>query len=395
MRTQEVDLLAQDVVQDPYPTYAAWRAQGPVHWNANWRGWMVCDYVSSKRALFDPEFFSVRRLPVGRDADPAVQRLMTAMGSWLSFREDDAHKDLRRWLGGYVRNPKKGAVNTVVQTCAQELAAEVVNSRGVIDFASAFSERLSNAVICQILGAPREDWEMLSRWAQDLKPVVHSDPLDEQRFVRAAQAFDEILSYTTERIDIAPRDQESMFAALAQRDDLDSFERAALVTEWIFGGNETTASALSSAVTCLANGPIRDEDLLEDDLLDQVCEEVLRYEPPLKATARVVVKQTTLGGVEMAVGDRVLVLIGAANRDPVTFANPEAFDPYRANNRANLTFGFGAHFCLGAHLARLELKHAIRELAAVGLFGRATVHDVHWTRSVVSRSTDRLGVIVN
>jgi cytochrome P450 len=97
----------------------------------------------------------------------------------------------------------------------------------------------------------------------------------------------------------------------------------------------------------------------------------------------------------MAVGDRVLVLIAAANRDPVTFANPDAFDPYRANNRANLTFGFGAHFCLGAHLARLELKHAIRELASVGLFGRTTVHDVHWTRSVVSRSTDRLGVTVN
>jgi len=396
MLTQETDLLAPAVVQDPYPAFAVLRERQPVHWNSSWKGWVVADYRSAKTVLRDASSFSVRRLPVARETDPAVQRLIAAMGRWLSFREDAAHKELRRWLGSYVRHPEKGAIDAVVENCAAELAAEVAASRTPIDFAATFSSKLSNAVICKVLGTPREDWPMLARWAQELKPVVHSDPLDSERFVRAAATFGEILSYTTERTGHASREHESLFAALAARKDLDNFERAAMVTEWIFGGNETTASALSSAMTCLVKGPVSDDDLAgNDDLLSRVCEEVLRFEPPLKSTARVAVNSTAIGGVEIAEGDRILILIGAANRDPAMFEHPDIFDPGRPNNAANLTFGFGPHFCLGAHLARLELSHAVRQLATRGVFHRTMIHRVHWIRSIVSRSAEHLEVSVN
>jgi cytochrome P450 len=252
----------------------------------------------------------------------------------------------------------------------RELAGELVRrwpAEGPVELCEAFTVPLPMMVVAELLGAPRDDWPRFRDWADALlrlsTTVTQSDgaerAIEEAAVVRHAMA-----AYLEPLIDerrARPCDdllstlvQAEVEGVRLQRDEVLGFFQILLIA-----GSETTTNLLGNAVLCLIDEPQALARLRQDEaLLPAAIEEVLRYRSPVQAMFRVARHETALGGRVVPAGRVVLAVIGAANRDPRVFGEPDRFDIGRESN-THLAFGHGLHFCLGAPLARLETRVAL------------------------------------
>ncbi|MEV5557076.1 cytochrome P450 [Nonomuraea wenchangensis] len=238
------------------------------------------------------------------------------------------------------------------------------------DLVSGFAYPLPVMVICEMLGVPPEDHERFQGWsetaARSLDPMLTAELISE-----SGRSGREFRDYFRDLLELRRRQPgDDLLSALTRVEELTEGELLATCVLLLVAGHETTVNLIANGVLALVrHGLLRQAA----ERPRQVVEEVLRYDPPVQLTGRVALRDAELGGTPVPAGTAVVALIGAANRDPAVFPDPDRFDPGRTDPRRldgarepgrHLAFGLGIHFCLGATLARMEGEIALSALAA-------------------------------
>jgi cytochrome P450 len=257
----------------------------------------------------------------------------------------------------------------------------------------ALANRLPMVVVAKLIGVPAEDVDRLIEWAYASTQLLDG-LVDEERLAASGIAAMEMGNYIRDQFVRAAADpKDNLLGALATACNAGEFDEltAQMMMIILFSaGGESTASLLGNSMEILATRPDIQQQLRESpDLVGPFIEEALRYEPPFRGHYRHVVADTTLGGTDLPAGSRLLLLWGAANRDPAHFDAPNEFRLDRPTGKAHITFGKGLHFCVGAALARLEAQIVLR-----GVLDHTTWIDAidmgPWLPSVLVRRREHL-----
>ena len=360
-------------LENPYPTYSVIRTVRPVLEVPvpNYTGpgmWMLTRYRDVHSVLRDPRF-SVERLraPLMRDnldrMPEFLRQSATGMRSMLVMDPPD-HTRIRKLVNKAFTRKRIAALRGHIEAIVRELADEA-QAKGTFDLIHDVAESLPAIVIAELLGVPVEDHRRFRQWSSAMingfaSPSVEARATGTES---ARQIFDYLADIIAARRG-APREDliSAMIAAQEERDALTDAELLATGNLLLLAGHETTTNLIGNGTLALLREPDQWKRLCnERALLPTAIEELLRYDGPVQATVRVALEDVAIDDQVIPEGSLVLVSIGSANHDPDVFEDPDQLDLARDPN-PHLAFGFGAHFCLGAPLARLEAQIAFDAL---------------------------------
>jgi cytochrome P450 len=367
------DLLGHEITQDPYPFFARLRTEDPVHWSEAHHAWLLTRYDDVVAAFNDARLSSDRirpllgKMPEERRATAGP--VFEMMADWMVVKDPPAHTRLRR-LATVAFHPKKFvAMEDRIRELVDRYIDEYVAS-GKEDLIANFSFPLPATVVCELIGAPVEDADKFKLWSEELALVAFGTGGEArgERHVRALRGLEEMFAYFGDLLEKA-RDKpggDDMVSSLLEGDGsgetLTDEEMKAMCALMLFAGHETTMNTIASTVYQLLRNPDQLALLRSDPKMGgKAVEEGLRTEGAIKVLQRWVIEDLELRGREIKAGDRVFLVIGAANRDPEKFPEPDRFDITRMPN-AHIAFGKGIHTCIGAMLARIELRIAVARL---------------------------------
>jgi cytochrome P450 len=356
---REYDPYAYEIHEDPYPVYADLRRHAPVYRNERLGLWALSRHADVFAAFRDTARFSNRD---GVSLDPAAAS--SAAAATMSFLAMDPPRHTRmRGLVSRAFTPRRVCdLEPRVRALARHYIDEIIE-KGRCDFIAEFAGKLPMDVISEMLGVPEADRAGLRRWADD---VVHREEGVDDLPPAAIEAAAGILGYFENMVRerrARPRDDltGALLAAEIDGDRLVDAEVIGFLFLMIIAGNETTTKLLGNALYWLWRNPAQGARVRRDpSLIPNWVEETLRYDPSSQAIARTLTTDYELHGTTMREGDRVALLIGAANRDETVFPDPDRYDVTRDTSET-LAFGYGTHYCLGASLARLEGRVALEE----------------------------------
>ncbi len=370
MHEPELDPKALANVQDPFPLYRWLREHDPVHWSESLGGWLITRYEDVLEVFDQPESFSSDRF---RKLDPRfasdrepVRAVARVLGDWLVFRDAPDHTRLRGLLQKsftprHLEKNRGGIQHTI------DSLLDPVTERGEMDFIRDFAFPLPAIVISILLGAPIADIESIKKWSDQLAAYLGGSVRDRDNFTEAEAGLNELVDYFRALIAERrrqPRDDlmSLMLRAEHEGDTLSSEEVVSNCVLLLFAGHETTTNLLGNGLYHLLRNP-EQQALLRSrpEAMETAVEELLRYDGPVPATAKVAMRDLEWHGAKIVRGERVLPFMSSANRDPSQFECPDTLDVLRQPNR-HLSFAFGIHFGLGAPLARLEARLAIETL---------------------------------
>jgi cytochrome P450 len=366
----ELELGAERNVQDPFPLFAWLREHDPVHWSESLGGWVVTRHQDVLELFNRPDEFSSDRFrqlsPRTTSERAAVQAVARILRNWLVFRDPPDHTRLRGLLQKSF-TPRQLEINRWgIQKTIDDLLDRVAG-RGEMDLIRDFAFPLPALVICILLGAPTSDIDAIKGWSDRLAAYVGGSVGTADNFAEAQDGLSHLVDYferlTAERRR-APRDDlmSLMLAAEHEGQRLSPDEVVANCVLLLFAGHETTTNLLGNGLHHLLRHPDQERRLRSQPAtMGNAVEELLRYDGPVPATTKVVLRDLEWRGAKLQRGARVFPFMSAANRDPAAFDDPDTLDVSRRPGR-HLAFGFGIHFCLGAPLARLESGLAFETL---------------------------------
>ncbi|RSO11759.1 cytochrome P450 [Streptomyces sp. WAC 06783] len=356
-----------DFVADPHPYYAKLRAQGPVHrvrapeMEPEFpQAWLIVGYDEARAVLADNRFAKDWSRANGSLADSEV------LAEWQLMNMLDAdppqHTRLRKLVAREFTTRRVEALRPRVQQITDELLdAMLAAPDGRADLVEALAFPLPMTVICELLGVPDIERDTFRAWSNELV-----SPTDNEATMTAAREMAAYLDGLIESKRSSPG--EDLLSALVRTSDEDGDqlsrqELLGMAFLLLVAGHETTVNLISNGVRALLQHPAQLAALRADpSLLDNAVEEMLRYDGPVEtATWRFTAEPVEIGGVEIPAGEIVLVGLAGADRDPERFEAPDTFDITR-ETRGHVAFGHGIHFCLGAPLARVEGRIAVRTL---------------------------------
>jgi cytochrome P450 len=396
------DLLAPASLVDPFPQLAVLRERDPVHWSERYRAWLLTRYDDCAAAHTDPHFSSDRMTPLLRRAEEhgapdALLAALRVLAGWMTFKDGPPHRRLR----GLVLRAFTPRTVARMEDQIAAVADELIDGLGSeADLVQDLAYPLPAIVIAEMLGVPAEDRDRFKAWSRDVAALVFGAVDDPDRYERAQAGMGELISYFDELIEAArAREGDDLLCHLVRArtpegDALTHTELLAMCTLLLFGGHETTTNLLSSGLLALLRHPDQLALLAADDgLAQRAVEEFLRYDGPTRLSVRVMAEPLELRDRSLRAGDRVFLVLAAANRDPERFARPDELDITRDPN-AQIGFGLGPHYCLGAPLARLEaqiaIPRAIRRLRGLEL--AVDPAQLRWQPTLLSRSLRSLPV---
>ncbi|GII79367.1 cytochrome P450 [Sphaerisporangium rufum] len=369
----EIDLVDQDrYARDgaPYDQLAWLRAHDPVHWHEGdaargWPGfWAVTRHRDVVHVSRHPELFSShRRLALFNEVPPEqleLQRLMM-------LNQDPPEHTRTRSLVNRGFTPRQiGALEEHIREICADLVEQAA-AKGRVDFVTDVAAPLPLYVICELLGAPVEDREMIFEWSNRMigseDPDYAGDPAE------GRDAAMEVYAYANElaerrRADPRPDIVTKLLQSGEDGQELSVQEFDLFVLLLLVAGNETTRNAASGGMVALFEHPEQWDRLVADPSLARTAaDEIVRWVSPVNLFRRTATRDTVLGGREIREGDKVVVFYSSANRDEDVFDSPGTFDIGRDPNPHIGFGGGGAHFCLGNHLAKLELRVLLETLA--------------------------------
>jgi pimeloyl-[acyl-carrier protein] synthase len=351
-------------VADPYPTYRRLRDEDPVH-QSPLGFWILTRYEDVVGTLRDPRFLK----------EPMIAAVATRLGIQaptigLSMLDRDPPDHTRlRGLASKAFTPK---VVEGLRPRIQEIVdglLDGVERAGSMDLIEEFAYPIPVNVICEMLGVPVEDHEQFKGWSLDLARGLDSILLGPEsevakRSAVARQGLTEYMRGLIAQRRAAPRPDllSALIAAEEAGDKLSEVELVATCILLLVAGHETTVNLIGNGMLALLRHPEQLRRLREQPtLIGTAVEELLRYDGPVQRTARTATEDVTLRGRTIPKGEIVMPFIGAADRDPAQFRDPDRLDVTRTENR-HIAFGLGIHFCLGAPLARIEGQIAINTL---------------------------------
>lgn len=372
-RTAQPELFSWEFAADPYPAYAWLREHAPVHRTTLPSGveaWLVTRYVDARQALADgrlsknPAHHSGQGHKSGRVGIPG-ERQADLMTHLLNIDPPD-HTRLRRLVSKAFTPRRVAEFEPRVQQLTDRLIDDFA-ARGSADLIHEFAFPLPIYAICDLLGVPPEDQDDLRDWAGAMIRHHGGQRGGVGRAVKKIRAYLLELIHR-KRADLGDDLISGLIRAGDHGEHLTENEAAAMAFILLFAGFETTINLIGNGTYALLRNPAQRALLQESvqrgetELLATAVEELLRYDGPVElATWRFATEPLTIGGVDIPVGDPVLVVLAAADRDPARFSDENTLDLARKDN-PHLGFGHGIHYCIGAPLARMEGQLALAAL---------------------------------
>jgi len=360
-------LLNPEVLSNPYVLYRALREYDPVHWDPYMHAWVVTSYPEVVTVLKN---YSADRTPQPAYLDRLGLSLMKpfaeVMLQQMMFMDGAMHARLRNICAAAFTPRRVEELRAVIESIADELIDKVIAS-GRLDMIADFANPLPAIVTAQLLGVPTEDHEQLHAWVLDLAEVLGNFQHHPDRVAEIVRSLEDLKNYVAARME-EQRSRPtqgliySLMTAEVDGQRLSDEQVIANVIITLIGGHETTTNLITSGFLTL----LRDPDSLQQlrnhpEIIGSAIEELLRFESPVQHTARIAPADMELGGKNIKKGGRVVAVLAAANRDPNRFPDPDRLDLLRPDNR-HLAFGWAAHFCFGAPLARMEGQIAFNKL---------------------------------
>jgi pimeloyl-[acyl-carrier protein] synthase len=367
-------LLDPAVLADPYPLYRRLREQDPVHWDPFLHAWVVTRYPDVITVLHK---FSADRTPTPEQLSSmgceSLNPIAKVMVKQMLFMDAPAHTRLRS-LAATAFSPRRvEAMRAHVQDIAERLIDDLIEKRtsvqmgGQMDIVTDFAEPFPAIVTAEMLGVPIADHVQLKDWSADFAEMLGNFQHNPDRSQRVLKSVEEMTLYFRAAIrEMEKNPREGLIYALmtAEIDGarLTEEEVIANCIVTMVGGQETTTNLIGNGLLTLLRHPdqlrrLRDEPAL----LQPAVEELLRFESPSQHTARLAPDDVVLGGRQIRKRQAVIAVMAAGNRDPERFPDPDRLDLERKDNR-HLAFGWAAHFCFGAPLARMEGQIAFETL---------------------------------
>ena len=383
MAATSVDLPRFDpydprLLKAPYGIYADYRKADPVHWGiASMRdlegSWYLFRYEENAEVLSDAGGFASDPASVGRAlaVPEAFRPVSHIFQRWLGGMDAPDHKRLRSVLAKAFTPRRIAALHPRIESITEILIEDAAaKGNGAFDVVKDVSFPLPMAIVGDALGVGQADWHLFQEWAHDITLAVDKAG-DPQAGAGGAAAIKGMAAYFGELV--ARRRAEPvddlLSAMVTEADDegkpMNEFDVIAIATELGVAGHETASNSIGKAVIGMMDQRECWAELavLKDGALDQAIDELLRWTCPVQRQRwRWATKDITLHGKRVGRGQSVVSILGAANRDPNHFPDPDRIDFQRTIGR-HLTFGWGNHFCIGSHLARLELRSALGALA--------------------------------
>ena len=380
------------VLADPFPLYRRMQDEDPAHWSSQLRAWVLTRYEDVKAACLDLTGLSSDRLTPFFAASPEASRmaaLQACLTRWMVFRDPPDHTRLRRLAAKVFNVRSMQALKPGIESTTQWLL-ERIGERDTFDFVSEFASPLPALVIMDMLGVPREDLPRLKELSDEMALFIGSARDARDKYARAEAATAEMAGLFRDLVTMRrARPARDLLTELVQVEDqgerLSDDELVATCVLLLFAGHETTTHHIANGLRALLAFPDQLALLRErPDLAASAIEELLRYDGPIGAQVRIVQHPQTMHGKAFARGERVFLLMNAANRDPRAY---EAADRLHLQRRGvpHLTFGFGAHICLGFPLARLEGQIALPALLERWRTIELAAPRLEWIDSMVLR----------
>jgi cytochrome P450 len=366
------DRFAPPHLDDPYPLYRDARERAGVFYADAFDVWVVTRYDDVRDVLMDPARFSSAYLIHTPHAPAAGVTEILQQGHpevRILLNQDPPEHARARSLVAKAFAPRRARA---LEPRVQEIADRLVDAfagAGHADLVRQLTLPLPLQVICELIGLPLRDAEQVRAWTDDLKLLTSFGATPEQQLqaARGSVAFEHYLADQVEQRRREGRDDlltDIMTARVVGEQPLTTDEIISLLKTLVFGGHETTANLIGTALLLLLQRPELWRAAPDDPrLVDAAVEEALRLDAPVQGMYRRAVADTEVAGVTIPAGAQVFALFGSANRDPAIFADPDGFDPGRTDADRHLSFGRGIHFCIGAALARLEAHTAITTLS--------------------------------
>ncbi|HWO35911.1 MAG TPA: cytochrome P450 [Candidatus Acidoferrum sp.] len=366
-------VFSDEILQDPYPTYARMHEEGPLHYvdvGSKWAVWSVFSHAECASIAKDTRLSAKRAkqmllpLPLSRQAE--FSELARMLGLWLIFMDPPEHTRLRKLLNkGFSAAAVEGLRPQVEAIVDQMLKPLQPGSE--VDLMREFANPMPVRIILEMLGIPQELRDTFVDWSRAIA-VFRGNPNRTVEEARAAQdALIELTEFFRKTVAERRRNKGSDLISLL----IDIEEEGEVLTEeelyaqciaLLFAGHETTRNLIGNGMYTLLQNPQETAELRErPEIIRSAVEEILRYESPVQFTARVLKEDIEICGQPIRKGWTVLCMLGAANRDPKQFKEPNQLDLKRLNNQ-HLAFSAGLHFCIGAQLARLEGQIALLNL---------------------------------
>jgi hypothetical protein len=358
---------------DPYPMFARLRAENPVHWSPPLRAWVVTRHDDVRTIMRHDAMSADRITPFYRALSPdgrsQVEVLVRVLGRWLVFRDPPDHTRLRALIARAFTPKELATIRPNVEAITA-LLLQRMRGHDAIDLVAAFANPLPAYVIMDMLGVPRDRLDEMKSWSDDIKLFIGTSQSTSDKYARARRGVEGMAAMFRELIaDHRARPRADVLMTLIEANEdgsgrLDDEELVATAILFLFAGHETTASLIAMATRALTSAPdvrLGFLALKEPRAIQLAIEEFLRFDGPTPAMIRVALTAHEIGGHRIADGDRVVTLIGSANRDEAVFEAADVLQLSRDPN-PHVTFGYGSHFCLGAPLARLEAQIALPAL---------------------------------
>jgi len=360
-------LLSPEVLADPSVIYRALRAYDPVHWDPYMHAWVVTSYPEVVTVLLN---YSADRTPLPDYLDRLGLSFMKPFSQMMLHQMmflDGARQARLRSICAAAFTPRRvEELRTRIESIANDLIDMVIAS-GQMDMISDFANPLPAIVTAELLGVPTQDHAQLHAWVLDLAEVLGNFQHHPDRVAEIVRSLEDLESYIAARMEELRRHPNgglinSLMTVEANGQRLSDEEVIANTIITLIGGHETTTNLIASGFRTLLLNP-ESLQLLRNrpEIIGSAVEELLRLESPVQHTARIAPAEMLLGGKIIQKDSRVVAVLAAANRDPNRFPDPDRLDLLRSDNR-HLAFGWAAHFCFGAPLARMEAQIAFNVL---------------------------------
>jgi len=360
-------LLDPEILADPYPLYRRLREWDPVAWDPFLHAWVVTNYAGVLTVLHK---LSADRTPTPEQLAAmglkSLEPVAEVMVRQMLFMDAPAHTRLRGLCSSAFTSRQVGHLRPHIQDIAENLIDRVV-SNGRMDAIADFAAPLPAIVTAELLGVPTSDHRQLKSWSADFAEMLGNFQHNPDRVSRVLRSVNEMTHYFRAAIREQERNpRNGLIQLLVNASEggshLSEDEVIANVIVTMVGGQETTTNLIGNGLLTLIRNPAALAQLRDDpSILEPAVEELLRYESPSQHTARLAPDDLVLGGKQIKKRDAVMAIMAAANRDPERFPDPDRLDLTRRDNR-HLAFGWAAHFCFGAPLARIEGQIAFSTL---------------------------------
>lgn len=398
MRTPSTLLRAfrPQVQERLYDFYEEVRSTDDLFWDRTLGSWVATGHAVVSKAAGDPGLSSVR-YPDIEAVSEELRPLARVLSRQMLYSDAPDHPRLRGLISKAFTPRAVGTLRARILEAVDRIITEAAPT-GRMDIVADLARPLPLTIICDLLDVPQQDRPALAAWSEPVAEAIGNSRLDADRNREAAQSMEHLLDYlggllTRRDTPPAPHTLRALVSAQAENTDQDVDELLANCALLLIAGHETTTHFIGNATLALLRHPDAADQLRRrPELLPAAVEELLRYDAPVQLMLRRARRDLDLAGRAIAEGQTVLLVCGAANRDPAVFPDPHVLDFERPGGR-HMSFGHGPHFCLGAALARLEgeivLEALLTRLPGLRLDGTAPPQ---WQRSLNFRGLTRLDV---